>query len=139
MTTWVYLLTGNTKFPDPLAEARALYECKTAKQFPWLLLADTKAPPLGTAQSGDTLLLCTRPEGFQLFKVATATVWQPPRERATPESVAHVYGQVTERRFVPLSAIELHDPPIPVDELTEAEQQTFRKGQAFARKVPPER
>jgi hypothetical protein len=136
MTKWVYLLTTSPKFPDPRGEAKALCEVKAQKQIPWLLLADTKAPPMTTARPGDDLFLCVREEGTQLLKVATAKIWQPARDRATPQSVLAVYGDTTARRFIPLESIELHDPPTPLTELTEAEMVTFKKGQAYARKVP---
>jgi len=82
---------------------------------------------------GDRVALCVRSIRQHLLQHGVATIKLPPaRFQRTPESVAAIYGEQTDRVFVLLSDVSLV-PPVQVEGLSAAESALFNNGRASVR------
>jgi predicted nuclease with RNAse H fold len=139
MADWLYLFTANKEYPDPLAEIAvlgALHEERPDEPV-FLLLAQKDAPPMKNAQPGEEILLCTRPRSWELRRHGTAVVAGEPQQwEEPPPRVRDLYGDRQGRFFVPLSPIRLEQERS-VEELTEEEQRSFARGEAYVRRLKP--
>ncbi len=137
---WLYLLTTNDRFPDPVEEIGALHQLlEEGGEVAHLILADRVRPPMCAAAEGERILLCTRPHGHRLRAHGVAHVHAAPHaQRRTPDLVVGIYGERPGRTFVPIARIDL-EPARDERELSEDEQRTFARGQAFVKRLAPGR
>ena len=139
---WIYRVSNNPEFPDPVAEIEALAAIDQAGDAAFLLLEERESPPMSTATPGEEIGLCTLgndgPNGRVLMLNGTAEVMAVPAVQVvTPASVVDLYGPHNDRMFCELHNINFIPLPIALDPniLPLAEQDNFLSGQATVKRI----
>ncbi len=133
MGEWLYRLTENERFPEPLEEIAALAALDEEGKPTYLMLQEREDAAGKTATHGDAFLLCLRGRDGALRVHAEAMVKDAAVLGATPTTVVELYGEQSNRWFVPLErVVQVEARPAP---LTPEESASFLKGQAGVRKL----
>jgi hypothetical protein len=95
---WFYLFGKNEKYPDPLAEIKALAKVEQTGEAAFLKLSSRHDAPLKNAEEGALVYLCTRDRGRWLVHGVAVAVDRASRG-GTPLSVSSVYGATGGRHW----------------------------------------
>ena len=100
---WIYRLSRNDRYPDPMAEVRALAEVSAAGGQAFLLLSDRPHPALAgrDVRRGEPIYLATSgdQEGSGGLLVRAAGRVGTLHHGSTPASVGGIYGEREGRYF----------------------------------------
>src|SRR4051812_39152585 len=102
MADWLYRLTENEAFQDPLAEIAALTALDELGTPTYLILQEREDAAGKSAMTGDRFLLCVGGADSELRVHGEAVVKAPALRCATPPSVLPLYGWHQNRWFLPL-------------------------------------
>jgi hypothetical protein len=132
--SWIYRLTTNENFPDPLEEVADIAAICEESGESYLLLNSALHPPMSGADPGQIVFLCTGDnENGQLILHATATICEL-HYGDTPESMIGLYGQLENRHFRRIEEVQLRGfEPLPADVMPLAAQEIFLNGMATVR------
>lgn len=132
---WIYRLTKNKAYLDPLEEIDALCELSERGEPVFLMLSTASSPPMSGAAPSDVVGLCTSRER-SLVLHALAEVGTGEIVSEITGNVAAVYGFPTGRKFLPLSKVSrLKSGLLPTSVLDSDSQAKFLSGQAYAKKL----
>jgi predicted nuclease with RNAse H fold len=132
---WLYRLTANKDFPDPVEEVTAIGAICEEEGESFLLLGNRVAPPMCSAQSGQSVAICIG-DGNRLIVRAIATIVDRPQPHSkTPESVVGLYGDLSDRMFCKIDNVQLRNAPLPTSVLSEEAQAKFLSGQPTVKQL----
>ncbi|MDA7492635.1 DUF429 domain-containing protein [bacterium] len=137
---WIYQFTKNKKYPNPISEIDDLCSLDDSGEDAFLLLADSKYPPMSNASEGEIVGLCTSEDG-ELKLHGTAVLAGDCLHGPTPKSVMPIYGKCDKRKnpppkFMPLNnLIRIQSKSLPEANLASQDQIKFLKGQAFVKRL----